>query len=277
WALEAISGEPLDVYVQRRVFGPLGMTDTFFNPADSLEYRIAPTEIAPPRGYALRGEVHDENAYVLGGVAGHAGLFSTAADLSVFAQMMLNGGEYGGVRIVSDSTVTLFTHRTGGNYTGGSRALGWDTADGDGSSGIYLTSHAYGHTGFTGTSMWVDPERNLFVILLTNRVHAARAKRPGRVIGDVRADLSDAAAFAVTDAEFAIDEKVAYRADKRVGWNPLRSRAARSSRRGKTAASRIATAKKRSAKKVTSKKAVAKKSTEPVSSAVTIIPKRRAG
>jgi CubicO group peptidase (beta-lactamase class C family) len=282
WALEAIAGEPLDVFVAKRVFEPLGMTDTFFNPADSLENRIAPTEIAPPRGYPIRGEVHDENAFVLGGVAGHAGLFSTAADLSVFAQMLLNGGEYNGARIVSDSTVALFTKRAAGpgNWSGSSRALGWDTADGDGSSGIYLTPLAYGHTGFTGTSMWIDPERNMFVILLTNRVHASRAKRPGRVIADVRADLSDAAAFAVTDAEFAIDEKVAYRADKRVGWNPVRrSRTARSSSRSRKPVARAATAKKRAAKKAPPKKATAKKAAPkkaaPTSSEVTIIPARR--
>jgi CubicO group peptidase (beta-lactamase class C family) len=271
WVVESIAGESLDAFTQRRVFGPLGMTDTFFRPADSLEYRIAPTEIAPPRGYPLRGEVHDENAYVLGGVAGHAGLFSTAADLSVFAQMMLNGGEYNGVRILSDSTVALFTRRAAGpgNWGGSSRALGWDTADGDGSSGIYLTPRAYGHTGFTGTSMWIDPERQMFVVLLTNRVHAARAKRPGRVIADVRADLSDAAAFAVTDAEFAIDEKVAYRADKRAGWNnPLRrSRSARSSRSSKS----------RSAKVVRSKKATSKKRAAPAKPVETIVQKRRAG
>ena len=220
------------------------------------------------RGRMLQGEVHDENAFVLGGVAGHAGLFSTAADLSVFAQMLLNGGEYNGARIVSDSTVALFTKRAAGagDWSGSSRALGWDTADGDGSSGIYLTPRAYGHTGFTGTSMWIDPERNMFVILLTNRVHASRAKRPGRVIADVRADLSDAAAFAVTDAEFAIDEKVAYRADKRVGWNPVRrSRTARSSSRSKKPAARAVTA-----KKATPKKAAA------TSSEVTVIPARRA-
>jgi hypothetical protein len=197
--------------------------------------------------------------------------------------MLLNGGEYNGARIVSDSTVALFTERAAGpgNWSGSSRALGWDTADGDGSSGIYLTPRAYGHTGFTGTSMWIDPERNMFVILLTNRVHASRAKRPGRVIADVRADLADAAAFAVTDAEFAIDEKVAYRADKRVGWNPVRrSRTARSSRRGKATTSRAATAKKPAAKKAPPKKATAKKApaknAAPTSSEVTVIPARRA-
>src|SRR5678810_1378396 len=141
FVIEAISGESLDVFLHDKVFEPLGMNDTFFRPSDSLTYRIAPTEIAPPRGYPLRGEVHDENAYALGGVAGHAGLFSTAADLSVFAQMMLNGGEYNGTRIVADSTVALFSTRAAGT-----RALGWDTCGGSGSCGKYLGADAYGHT-----------------------------------------------------------------------------------------------------------------------------------
>ena len=130
--------------------------------------------------------MHDENAYALGGIAGHAGLFSTAADLSIFAQMMLNGGTYDGVQVISDSTVSLFTRRTAGH-----RALGWDTADGDYGSGKYLTERAYGHTGYTGTSIWIDPDREMFVVLLTNRVHAAKAQRPARIIADVRSDLSD--------------------------------------------------------------------------------------
>ncbi len=138
--------------------------------------------------------MHDENAFALGGVAGHAGLFSTAADLAVFAQMMLNGGEYDGTRIIADSTIALFTKRAAGT-----RALGWDTCGGSGSCGKYLGEDAYGHTGFTGTSLWIDPERDMFVVLLTNRVHDARAKRPAKVIADVRADLADAAALAVTD------------------------------------------------------------------------------
>ena len=192
--VEAASGESLDRFLQERVFGPLGMSDTFFRPADSLRTRVAPTEVAPPRGYPLQGEVHDENAYALGGVAGHAGLFSTAADLSVFAQMMLNGGEYDGTRIVADSTVALFTKRAAGT-----RALGWDTCGGSGSCGKYLGEDAYGHTGFTGTSLWIDTDRDMFVVLLTNRVHEARAKRPAKVIADVRADLADAAALSVTD------------------------------------------------------------------------------
>src|SRR5437667_10441210 len=186
--VEVVAGEPLDKFLTRRVFEPLGMNETMFRPADSLRYRIAPTEVNPPRGYPLRGEVHDENAYALGGVAGHAGIFSTAADLSVFAQMMLNGGEFQGKRLIADSTVALFTRRAAGT-----RALGWDTCGGTGSCGKYLSDRAYGHTGFTGTSLWIDPDREMFVILLTNRVHAARAKRPATVIDDVRADLSDAA------------------------------------------------------------------------------------
>jgi CubicO group peptidase (beta-lactamase class C family) len=182
----------------------------------------------------LRGEVHDENAYALGGVAGHAGIFSTAADLSVFAQMMLNGGEFQGQRLIADSTVALFTRRAAGT-----RALGWDTCGGQGSCGKYLSDHAYGHTGFTGTSLWIDPDREMFVILLTNRVHAARAKRPATVIGDVRADLSDAAALAVTDnPDGMLAMPKAFRADKAVGWNkPVRAPRAPSRKKKKAVVS----------------------------------------
>ena len=234
--VETIAGERLDTFLHRRVFAPLGMNDTQFRPSDSLVYRIAPTEMNPPRGYPLRGEVHDENAYALGGVAGHAGLFATASDLSVFAQMMLNGGTYGDVRIVSDTAVRLFTARAAG-----SRALGWEIADGQHGAGSFLGERAYGHTGFTGTSMWIDPDRQMFVILLTNRVHAARARRPSKVIADVRADLADAAALAVTDANLAMAEMPAsFRADLAVGWNrPLRTKrpARRSSVKAKSTAS----------------------------------------
>lgn len=229
--VEAVAGEPLDQYLTRRVFAPLGMHDTWYRPPDSVRYRVAPTEVTPPRGHPLQGEVHDENAYALGGVAGHAGLFSTAADLSIFAQMMLNGGTYDGVNIISDSTVALFTRRTAGH-----RALGWDTADGDAGSGQYLTERAYGHTGFTGTSMWIDPDREMFVVLLTNRVHAARAAHPGKVIADVRADLSDAAVLAVVDGGI-LDMPDKFRADREIGWNrsikPIRCVAAK---RGKASA-----------------------------------------
>jgi CubicO group peptidase (beta-lactamase class C family) len=278
---ESVAGEPLDAFLDRNVFKPLGMLDTYYRPADSLRARIAPTEVAPPRGYPVRGEVHDENAYALGGVAGHAGLFSTAGDLAIFAQMMLNGGTYNGARIVGDSTVTLFTRRAAGT-----RALGWDTADGDGGAGNYMSARAYGHLGYTGTSMWIDPDREMFVILLTNRVHAAKARRPAKVISDVRNDLADAAALAVMDApDGPLVMPASFRADRMVGWNKVES--ARKSRRGsarsassrsrKAALARSAKAKSRrtstarsgsvslstkaSARKSTVKKSTAKKST----------------
>lgn len=239
--VENVSGMGLDRFLHERVFEPLGMTSTFFRPADSLRARIAPTDVNPPRGYPLRGEVADENAYALGGIAGHAGLFSTASDISVFAQMMLNGGEYNGVRIVADSTIALFTRRTAGT-----RALGWDTADGDGGSGSYLGGNSYGHTGYTGTSLWIDPDREMFVVLLTNRVHAARARRPAKVISDVRADVSDLAALSITDdPQHVLAMPRAFRADKASGWNrPTRVQRSKSSKN------------RRGARRVTTKKVV---------------------
>jgi len=218
--VESVSGESFDDFLQQRLFAPLGMTQTGFRPSLRELSRIAPTEVSPPRGYPLRGEVHDENAYRLGGVAGHAGLFSTAADLSVFAQMLLQGGVYGDARIVSDSTVARFTARTAGR-----RALGWDTCAGEGGCGQYLTSRAFGHTGYTGTSLWIDPDHDMFVILLSNRVHAPKARRPATVIMDVRHDLADAALLAVMDDPSGVRAMpVAFRADRQVNWNtPLRA------------------------------------------------------
>ncbi|MGI9078250.1 MAG: serine hydrolase domain-containing protein [Gemmatimonadaceae bacterium] len=241
--VEQVAGIGLDEFLEARVFAPLGMKDTGFRPDPSLRDRIAPTEVVPPRGYPLRGEVHDENAYAMGGVSGHAGLFSTAADISIFAQLMLNGGEYNGTRIISDATVRLFTRRAAGN-----RALGWASADGSSGSGRYLSDNAYGHTGYTGTSLWIDPDRDMFVLLLTNRVHAARARRPAKVISDVRADLADAAAIAVMDSpEGVLAMPTAFRADRAVGWNRVersskarRGKASRSRRSSKSAKARKA-------------------------------------
>ena len=266
FAVEAITGEPLDVFLQRRVFTPLGMMDTHFRPDASLRGRIAPTELTPPRGYPLRGEVHDENAYALGGVAGHAGLFSTVSDLSLFAQMLLNGGSYNGLRIVADSTVQLFTRRATGT-----RALGWDTCAGSSGCGKYFASTAYGHTGYTGTSLWIDPERDMFVILLTNRVHAAKARRPAKVISDVRADLADAAALAVTDVQGGpIAMPASFRADRAVGWNKP-ERAARGRSKGKRSKNAVhATASRRS-------KASASKSSKSKSGSVSKSRKAKSG
>lgn len=250
--VEKLSGQPLDEYLGMWVFQPLGMTNTYFRPVDSVKYRSAPTEDTPPRGYPLQGEVHDENAYALGGVAGHAGLFSTAGDLSIFAQMILNGGEFNGLRIISDSTIKLFTHRAAG-----SRALGWAMADGQWGSGRFLSDEAFGHVGYTGTSLWIDPDRDMFVILLTNRVHEPRARRPEKVIADIRADLSDAAAVAVTDdPDQLIAMPVSFRADRATGWNHVaRRHRRRVHHRGTKSTVRIA--KRRTATSSHSKKAVA--------------------
>ena len=175
--VEAVAQIPLDLLVDSLIFKPLGMTSTYYNPPRDRMKRIVPTEISNIyRKGLIRGEVHDENAHSLGGVAGHAGLFSTASDLSIFSQMMLNGGNYGWKRIFNSETVEAFTKRTN-VVEGSSRALGWDTPDGQASGGVYLSSTSYGHTGFTGTSLWIDPENQMFVILLTNAVHPNRANK----------------------------------------------------------------------------------------------------
>lgn len=186
--LERAAGHSLDAFVRERVFGPLGMRDTMFRPPARLRPRIAPTEFDAWCGRLIHGEVHDENAFALGGVAPHAGLFSTAGDLARFARMLLNGGTLDGRRIVSRETVELFTRRAG--IPGSDRALGWDTKSAEGSSaGILFSSRSFGHTGFTGTSIWIDPERELFVILLTNRVHLTRENQ---LIREVRPAVADA-------------------------------------------------------------------------------------
>lgn len=184
-----VSGEPLDAYLQHHVFGPLQMTETMYNPPASLMPRIAPTEVDPKRGGLVRGKVHDERAYYLGGVSAHAGLFSSAHDLARFARMYLNGGELDGVRIVQPSTITRFTARQVAD-----RALGWQKPTGTNSAGHLMTEQAFGHTGFTGTSIWIDPPRDLFVILLSNRVNPTRANTR---IGAERVRLADAVTSAV--------------------------------------------------------------------------------
>lgn len=197
--VEHVAGEPLEALLERRVFKPLGMRDTGFRPLGGPPRagraggwrvdvaRIAPTERDRTwRHRHLRGQVHDENAYAIGGVAGHAGLFSSAADLARFAQMLLNGGEYAGRRILSDATVRAFT--TPENF------LGWYGTERSESVGSRFSDVSFGHTGFTGTSLFVDPARDLFVVLLTNRVNPTR-ERGGHV--DLRADVHDAVQAAV--------------------------------------------------------------------------------
>lgn len=164
-ALERLADEALDVFCQREVFGPLGMARTTFQPARALKDSIVPT--ADDRSFRhriLQGEVQDENASVLGGVAGHAGLFSTAEDLAIFAHAMLNGGN----PILRPETVELFSRREAAPEST-SRALGWDTPSAPSQSGKYFSARSFGHLGYTGTSLWIDAERQLSVTLLTNR------------------------------------------------------------------------------------------------------------
>jgi beta-glucosidase-like glycosyl hydrolase/CubicO group peptidase (beta-lactamase class C family) len=170
--LERVAGEKIDVFARKRILDPLGMKDTMYRPPKELLPRIAPTEIVAERGGLVHGIVHDENAWALGGVAPHAGLFGTAPDLSRFAQMMLNGGVFEHKRIVSAATIQRFTGQI--RVAGSSRAYGWEKPTGENSAGARLSPSAFGHTGFTGTSLWIDPAQKLFVVLLTNRVHPSR-------------------------------------------------------------------------------------------------------
>jgi serine-type D-Ala-D-Ala carboxypeptidase len=164
-ALERIADEPLDRFCQREVFGPLGMGRTTFNPPATWRASIVPT--ADDRAFrrrVIQGEVQDENASVLGGVAGHAGVFSTAQDIAIFAHAMLNGG----APMVRREALAQFTRRES-SPAGTSRALGWDTPSTSSQSGEYFSSYSFGHLGYTGTSLWIDPERQLSVTFLTNR------------------------------------------------------------------------------------------------------------
>ncbi len=164
-AIERLADEPLNVFCQREVFGPLAMANTTYTPASALRGNIPPTaDDKTFRHRIIQGEVQDENASVLGGVAPQAGLFSTAEDVARFAHAMLNGGH----PILRQSTVRLFSQR-GLMPAGTSRALGWDTPSAPSQSGKYFSQASFGHLGYTGTSLWIDPERQLSITLLTNR------------------------------------------------------------------------------------------------------------
>ncbi|WP_420637162.1 glycoside hydrolase family 3 N-terminal domain-containing protein [Candidatus Palauibacter sp.] len=214
--VEEITGQAFDSYLYESVFRPLGMRETWFNPPNSLRGRIAPTEMDTVyRQRHVIGEVHDENAHALGGVAGHAGLFSTAQDLSRFGAWILAAAREGrdlapaarpaparlavtrSPRLGSPSpeVVAQFVARAA---AGSSRALGWDTPSGRSSAGDYLGEEAFGHTGFTGTSIWVDPELDLFVVLLTNRVNPTRANQKHIAL---RRAVHDAVATSIRDQE----------------------------------------------------------------------------
>jgi serine-type D-Ala-D-Ala carboxypeptidase len=164
-ALERLAGESLDQFCQREIFGPLAMTNTTFTPPVEIRTKILPTQDDRTfRHRIIQGEVQDENASVLGGAAGHAGLFSTAEDLAKFSHVMLQGGD----PILRPETVSLFTRRES-SPTGTSRTLGWDTPSSPSQSGKYFSASSFGHLGYTGTSLWIDPTRQLSIILLTNR------------------------------------------------------------------------------------------------------------
>jgi CubicO group peptidase (beta-lactamase class C family) len=184
--LERIAGTTLIAFAQARIFGPLGMRDTGYRPPAALRPRIAPTEEDPWRGRLLWGEVHDENAFAMGGVAPHAGVFGTAADLAAFADAMRGGGALGETRLVSEQTLRLFTRPAG--IPGDSHALGWDTPSGHSSAGELFSRRSFGHLGFTGTSLWVDPDHDLFLALLTNRVHPHRGNDGIRAVRRAAAD-----------------------------------------------------------------------------------------
>ncbi len=192
--VEKIARTTLDRFVDSVFFRPMGMTRTMFRPPSWIMSETAPTEFDSSfRKQLVRGVVHDENAYILGGVAGHAGLFSTAQDLAVFLQMYLNGGWYNGISFLRPETIRMFTAKQSANS---SRALGWDTktVGGYSSAGSLFSENSYGHTGFTGTSIWVDPVRNTFVVFLTNRVYPTRNNMK---IAAVRPILHDAVIRAI--------------------------------------------------------------------------------
>jgi serine-type D-Ala-D-Ala carboxypeptidase len=175
--VERLGGMPVDQFAKKHVFEPLKMTDTTFTPPEALKKRIAPT--GPRAGKIILGEVHDPRSFAMGGVAGHAGLFSTADDLARYCRMLLRDGELDGVRILDAKTVKLFTEphavpvETKGAESKGARSYGWDvdTSYSAPRGELFKKGEGYGHTGFTGTSVWLDPDTKTAVIVLTNRVH----------------------------------------------------------------------------------------------------------
>jgi uncharacterized protein YbbC (DUF1343 family)/CubicO group peptidase (beta-lactamase class C family) len=193
--VKRVSGMPLDEFAAKTIFTPLGMKDTGFRPSPALVARIAPTEKAD--GKFLRGVVHDPTARRMGGVAGHAGLFSTATDLAIFCRMLLDAGRYNGARILSPLTVEKMTSAATGSTDPNVRGLGWDIdSTYSQNRGELFPVGSFGHTGFTGTSIWIDPVTREFVVFLSNRVHP-----DGK--GDVtplRARIATIAASAIVDA-----------------------------------------------------------------------------
>lgn len=172
--ISAIARKPLDAVMQETIFNKLSMKHTMFNPGQELNDNIASTEDCPWRGQVVIGRVHDENAVVLGGVCGHAGLFSNAEDMAKLGVTMLTGKDAKGDTFLEPSTIELMSknHTVGLNLA---RGLGWQAKDvKDSPAGDLFSDRSYGHTGFTGTSLWIDPVRDIFAVLLTNRVNPTR-------------------------------------------------------------------------------------------------------
>jgi uncharacterized protein YbbC (DUF1343 family)/CubicO group peptidase (beta-lactamase class C family) len=222
--VKRVGGMALDSFAKTNIFDPLKMRDTGFRPAVSLQSRIAPTEKrrgqlnylgdSPTNAGSdadvwLRGQVHDPTSYRMNGVAGHAGLFSTAADLSIYAQMILNGGEFKGVRVLSPASVAEMTRPRLVNNFGGTRGLGWDINSSFSTNrGDLFPLGSFGHTGFTGTSIWIDPASEMFVVFLSNRVHP---NGKGDV-GPLRGRVASIVAASVTDSEFVARARKEYSA-----------------------------------------------------------------
>ena len=184
------ASESLDEFAQREIFQPLGLNETWFIPPLEMRKEIPPTEHDLTfRKRVIQGEVNDENAWVMGGVSGHAGMFASAPDLARFAEFMLRGGE----GLVKEPTLRLFTERQS-SPVGTSRALGWDTPSHPSTSGTRFAPSSFGHLGFTGTSVWIDPKRHLSVTLLTNRTWPNRSSQ---LIREVRPAVHDAIVEAI--------------------------------------------------------------------------------
>ncbi len=196
--VQRVSRTPLEVFVQREIYVPLKMTNTGYLPSQDKLSRIAPTEVVD--GKPWRGVVHDPTARHMGGVAGHAGLFTTAADLARYARMLLNLGELDGVKIFKPETVKLMTTVQSPPEVSGKRGLGWDIDTAFSSPrGNIFPRGSYGHTGWTGGSVWIDPFSKTFVIFLSNRNHPTEA---GSVIA-LRRTLGTLAAEAVENVDFS--------------------------------------------------------------------------
>ena len=219
--VERVTKQPFADFVRARVHGPLGMRETMFTPPASLTGRIAPTQLCTEFGWPcdgpnqrmLRGVVHDPTARRMGGVAGHAGLFSTAADLTIYARMLLGGGAVGTTRVLSPLTVARMTSPATPPGEPNVRGFGWDIDSSySANRGELLPLGSFGHTGFTGTSLWIDPATRVFVVFLSNRVHpdgpgvaVSPTQAPRGDVTALRARVATIVASALTDVPPDID------------------------------------------------------------------------